>query len=301
MFVLFQARLKNLVFEKKLEGVQLTRENVCSLLEDARRICLTKQFDYAPFDARAIQALAAPHAAQASTLSGLANALSVLKPSEVEGNLRNFLSPEFRTHAGEGSEAAVAVDAKASLPKKRDAMPLAWACFLNAFYEKLFSNETDVSRFTAKSEAGGKCMLAADFESWRVVKKAAAGAELKETFYFLASSFLSIEKKLSELAFDSTMQAQQFSSLVESFLKNFSERKSFSKLQQMLSCVAGEGVEAKISTLSPRKPRLALQLFLDRVFEYSGYAPFATLDALNSAFPELKIPKPRGRVAASKK
>ncbi len=299
MFVLFQARLKNLVFEKKLEGVQLTRENVCSLLEDARRICLAKQFDYAPFNAHAIQALAAPHAVQASTLSGLANALSVLKPSEVEGNLRNFLSPEFRTRAGDGSE--VAVDAEASLPKKRDAMPLAWACFLNAFYEKLFSKETDVSRFTAKSEAGGQCMLAADFESWRIVKKAIAGAEPKETFYFLATSFHSIEKKLSELAFDSTTQAQQFSSLVESFLKNFSERKSFSKLQQMLSRVAGEGMEAKISALSQRKPRLALQLFLDRVFEYSGYAPFATLDALNSAFPELKIPKPRGRVAGSKK
>jgi len=296
MFILFQAHLKDLAFEKKLEGSALTRENVSSLLEDARGISLMKQFDYAPVDARAIRAFAAPRAASASSLAGLASAVGALKPSEVEGNLQKFLSPEFRAPA-----AGDAVDVKASSSaKKRDAMPLAWACFLNAFYEKLFPKETDISKFKGDT-AGGPSMLAADFESWRVVKKAAAGAEAKETFYFLVTSFLSIEKKLSEFAFDSPAQAEQFSSLAESFLKNFGELKSFSKLQQMLSQAAAQGVEAKITALSPRRPRVALQLFIDRLFEYSGYAPFATPDALNAAFPELKIPKPRGRVAGSKK
>ncbi|NYZ77871.1 hypothetical protein H0N96_00525, partial [Candidatus Micrarchaeota archaeon] len=258
-----------------------------------------KQFDYAPLDARAIRAFAAPRAAQATSLSGLASAVGALKPSEVEGNLQKFLAPEFRAP----STGEVVSTAAPSSAKKRDAMPLAWACFLNAFYEKLFPTETDVSRIKGKAAGGaeGPSMLAADSESWRVVKKAAAGAEAKETFYFLVTSFLSIEKKLLELAFDSPAQASEFSSLTESFLKNYGERKSFSKLNQMLSQAAQQGVEAKITALSPRRPRLALQLFLDKVFTYSGYAPFAIPDALNAAFPELKIPKPRGRVAGSKK
>lgn len=294
MFIMFQAHLKDLAFEKKLEGSALTRENILTLLEEARAISLMKQFDYAPIDARAIRAFAAPRVVQASSLAGLASAVSALKPSEVEVNLRNFIAPQFRTQAEVGEAVAV----EASSAKKKDAMPLAWACFLNAFYEKLFSKETDVSKF--KGGASGPCMLAADFDAWLVVKKTAAGAEVKETFYFLVTSFLSIEKKLSEFVFEGA-QAQQFSSLSESFLKNYGKRKSLSKLQQMLSQAAAQGVEAKLAVLSPRKPRLALQLFLDRVFEYSGYAPFATSDALNSAFPELKIPKPRWRVAGGKK
>jgi len=293
--------LKDVAFEKKLEGSALTRENVCSLLEEARAICLSKQSDYAPVDARAIRAFAAPRAAQVNSLSSLANALSVLKPLEVERSLQGFISPEFKALvSGEDSKDGEEVGVNAAFLKKRDATPLAWACFLNVFYEKLFRNEASVSKYAVSNASVGPCMLAVDFDSWRVVKKALAGAEAKEVFYFLATSFLSIDKKLSQFVFDGA-QAQQFSLLSDSFLKNFGERKSFSKLQQMLSRASSEGVEAKLTALSSREPHLALQLFLDRVFEYSGFAPFATVDALNSAFPELKIPKPRGRIAGSKK
>jgi hypothetical protein len=139
-------------------------------------------------------------------------------------------------------------------------------------------------------------LFACDYAGWVAVKKVnPSKAEAKEVLACLAGVFASVDRKIPAFACAGG-DTKAFDSAFEKALTDFPERRNFSKLpaaleaakageKEVLACAVGEGAK-----------RVLREIYFARVFARLGFPPFVSADAIGAVYPELKIPKPRGRM-----
>ncbi len=79
--------------------------------------------------------------------------------------------------------------------------------------------------------------------------------------------------------------------------KTIPQRKALSGLVQALSQTNEKETAAALEKACGKHLRAATDFFYCALFERFGHAPYVTTEMVGRAFPEVKIPKPRGRMA----
>ncbi|MFA5077445.1 MAG: DUF2666 family protein [Candidatus Micrarchaeia archaeon] len=129
----------------------------------------------------------------------------------------------------------------------------------------------------------GQIALIGRYRDWIAIKK--MGVNEKTRDYEVAGILSAISSTLVRKSFDFLEPDRSVESIAASATKG--KRKSFVNLATALRDVSGSmnGDEVRDAYL------------LKCVFENLGFAPYANVEALVPAYPELKVPKPRGRFA----
>lgn len=265
------------------------REMLLNVFYASRKLAL----DYAPLNHSQIASLASKVGA-AKNASELAKLISATKQSVLEAELSKLvvLSPATVALDADGGGAEIA-------PKKQKGAPVefAFSLYFNCLLEKMLPPAV---KLATASKAPSEVKLVANFGGWMAVRKVSIERqERKEVVACCATIFESVRKKLPEF-FCAQGKEGEYNSVVDSFISKFPERKSFSRLPEILS--AAEKEESKIVSLAERgfeKP--LLDAFYCRVFSQVGFPCFVSTDQVSRIYPDLKIPKPRGRMAGSGK
>lgn len=129
----------------------------------------------------------------------------------------------------------------------------------------------------------GQISLIARYKDWISIKK--MGVEGKTQDYEVAGILSAINTTLVKKAFDFLNPDKSVESIAASITKG--KRKSFINLANALKEVSP----------SLTGDRIRDAYLLKCVFENLGFAPYANVEVLSAAYPDLKAPKPRGRVA----
>lgn len=133
----------------------------------------------------------------------------------------------------------------------------------------------------------------ANYKGWQVVKKVRSDALPKEIVAGCAGIFSSSKAK----APDFLSPDGKYNALADAFLAKYPERKSFSRLQEMLA--ASVDVAKQIAALANGNE--LRKLFYYSLFERAGFPCFVSTGQVSGVWPELKIPKPRGNYGGKKK
>ena len=279
-FLLFSANFSDCKYEEKLEDLQ--RDKAFLLVKNARSVCWSKMFDYAPIDKAGIERVAFSYG-KPKSISEIASILSSIKPGVLEGQLRSFVNAKTQAQ----------IDAETLKKPKGDAVDFAFAYFVFCLWKSVFPESV---AFAGKGSPSKKeVRFASNTNGWTAVKKVdLEKAETKEVLFALAGIFTTLNRKLPDFAAD---DAGGFEDFVSSFLDSFPVRKSFAKLPVLLN----EALKSKekISQFGS-SPSLEQSFFL-RCFEHAGFPPFVSLEAIAGVYPELKVPKPRGNFGGKKK
>lgn len=235
-------------------------------------------FDYAPINRKGVELVAQ----RVASLKDLTTFLSQVKPAAIESELARFVLSGKSGEAVEGDETQI----KKSRGNQVD---FALACFLNKLLEGIFGKR----KIPAGKGSGKKeVRFAANYGGWMVVKKVdLTKAEGKEVLACLAGINAVVEKKACELICKNPME---FEKLVQKYAR-YPERKSFGKLVEVLSQIDEKELERELGALF-ENVSLGKEFFLERLLSHFGYPPFVSIEMINENYPELKIPKPRGRV-----
>jgi len=279
-FLLFSANFQDCKYEEKLDD--LKRDKAFSLVKNARSVCWTKMFDYAPIDKAGIERVAFSYG-KPKSVSEIASILSSIKPGVLEGQLRQFVKAKTQEQ----------IDAELLKKPKGDAVDFAFAYFVFCLWKSVFPESV---AFAGNGNPSAKeVRFAASTQGWTAVKKVdLARAEGKEVLFALAGIFTTLNRKLPAFASDNS---DGFESFVSSFLNSFPVRKSFAKLPVLLNEALKN--EDKLPQFGS-SPLLKESFFL-RCFEHAGFPPFVSLEAIAGVYPELKVPKPRGNFGGKKK
>ncbi|MFH1779684.1 MAG: hypothetical protein ABH803_00870 [Candidatus Micrarchaeota archaeon] len=270
-FVLFQAN--NSGFEYNLSASD--EKQVISLLADVRNYFLSSMPIYCPVSADASKIVP-----KVKGVKEIVSFLSSVKPSELEREMAPFVLLKWG-----GIEVT---------PKHASPMDFGWVVLMNSLWKQVVP-----LKFSSKGSCKQKELrLAANYQGWVVVKKVNLEiASRQEVLAFLVGAFNTVDKKLAEYSFSSYFDFEAF---WQSFSSNYSPRKSFVKLSEMLRKAID--LEEDVRKLS--KPGLSdycVQHFYHKIFEFCGYSPFATVEMINNNYPALKIPKPKGNFGKKKK
>ena len=278
-FVLFQAGFPDL--QVSAEARPPARETLEKLAETAVAACRRKMFDYAPIDSAAVAALAARNHPGVNSVSSLAAALLKTKPSAVEGQLLPLCSMPPKP--------ADECDWKKWEERKKGVMEIAFARYLNALYEKAVPPLPVEKGKFAKKEA----RLAANTAGWVAVKKVSLEAAPEEVLAGLAGIHATALRKMGE--------ASGAAPAADGLLKAFPPRNSLGALAQALAAFDEKGARSALETACGKHLRAGEDFLYCSLMERFGHAPFVTTESVGRAFPQLKIPKPRGRIAGAKK
>ena len=254
-----------------------TKETLAKLAQTALATCRKKMFDCAPIESAAIAALALKNSPEVNSIPSLAAALSKAKPSAIEGKLL----PLCRMPPKPADEC----DWKKWGEKKKGIMEIAFARYLNALYEKAIPPIAPERGKFAKKEV----RLAANTAGWIAVKKVSLEATPEEVLACLAGIHATALRKVGE--------ATGALAIVEERLGQFPQRNSFGALAQALSAFDHAGARAALEAACGKHLRAAEDFLYCSFMERFGQAPFVTTEAVGRAFPQLKVPKPRGRIA----
>jgi len=263
-FALFQASFPD--YEYSLELHEPISENdVAKLVSDARTICAQKMFDYAPLDRQKIAELAP----RPKTESQLAQEISSLKPSSLEEKLSAFITEKVPEPTDESK-------AKKAEARKKGLAKIALQYYLKAMLDSALPKPLPKSGKASKKEV----RLAANTDEWKAVKKVATDGSVanKEVAAALAGIHDTLKRKQAELT-------PALSALAE---KLGEPRKSMSALLAALPLAAQAPAEFKREAY-------------EAVMAACGYSPYIDAETVGSAWPELKIPKPRGNFGKKKK
>ncbi len=263
------------------------RETLLSVFYASRKLA----FDYAPLKHLQIASLAGK-AGSAKNAGELSKLISSTKQSQLEAELSNLVEVvETRALVGDdGVEIA---------PKKQKGTPVefAFSLYFNCLLEKMLPPAV---KLVPPQKAPLEVRLVANFGGWMAVRKVSIERqERKEVVACCATIFESVRKKLPEFLCAQGKQ-EEYNSLADSFISQFPERKSFSRLPEIL--LQAQKQEPAIAALAEKgfeKP--LLDAFYCRVFAQVGFPCFVSTDQVSRIYPDLKIPKPRGRVAGSGK
>ncbi|MEM0475401.1 MAG: hypothetical protein QW343_01265 [Candidatus Norongarragalinales archaeon] len=278
MFIQFDSPLKNNEFSLRIENP--SRKQAFEVLAAARATCLAKMFDYAPLDLNGLRGVAAPFAKRVSSLDSLATVLRELRPGTIEEKMQPFVLLKKPT------EEELANGAR----KHDDATAFAWSFFIHSLFEKAFPHP----QFVESKCSSPNFLFAVDLNGWIAVKKVnPAKAEAKEVLACLAGVFTTVDRKIPAFACN---DPTSFYDCFEKALAAFPRRKNFSKLSQALQAAKAAEKDALACAAGDEERLLLREVFYSRVFTRLGFPPFVSLDDFGAVYPELKIPKPCGRI-----
>lgn len=256
-----------------------SKEAAALILRNATAISFEKMFDYAPIDKKSIFELASRDFPSVKTIGDAAKAFSSIKPKELESRLTPFVTEKL---------------SEEEFIEKKRGNPVQFA---QSFYLKcVCRNLYQMPQITYAPPTKERLIkLVANYCGWQVVKKVdLLKAEKKEVLACLAGIYSVSLKKSSEFF---SKDFSGFQNYLDSFLSKFSPRKSFSKASEILSSIEETKFSKDLlSFFEPSNAFIGKEFFLNSCFEYSGVTPFVSIDSINEVYPELKIPKPKGRI-----
>lgn len=268
--------------EVSFECKNPSEKNVADAAFAALEICRQTAFENSPIQLQQIK----PLAGNQRTLSPLQlqAAISAISPSRLEEELRKY---------SEAAKTAEQLDPLAKAPKG-EPVEIAFSAYLGELFDKTFPQEK-VS-WQKKGSSPREIRLVANYAGWMAVKKVnLAVAEKKEVVAGCASIFATTKTKLCAILHP------DFQAFRDAFLAKYPERKSFSRLTEVLS--AAEKELPKISAMAGGDKLLEQRLqklFFYACFERAGFTPFVSTDQVSRIWPELKIPKPKGNFGKKK-
>lgn len=243
-------------------------------------------FDYAPLKRDEIEQFAASQGKIRSVFD-LARVFSSTKSSQLEEKLSAMVDAPAKT-----SDDAVSLEPA----KKQKGSPAEFAfsyyvyCLLSGIF----------ARPQFKPAPAKEIRLVANFGGWTAVRKVSLErGEKKEAVACCAIIFESVRKKLHQYLCAEGKQAE-FDALSSTFFSKFPERKSFARVPEILS-EAEKEIPAIRGLAEKGFEGQLLDLFYSLALERVGYPPFISTDQVSRIYPDLKIPKPRGRTAGAGK
>ena len=281
-FVWFEADFPGAKCSSKLQSPQPGEVGI--LLLTARRIAGDKMYDCAPIDRASIEKAAAKRG-KISDMAKLREVLAAEQPGKLEAELAPFVKLEPITDKNAKSE-----------PNKKE---IAVDYFLHCLFRQVFPQTVKCSGTPKK----GEFRLAANMKDWTLVKKINLAAASKDEVFAglvgIADACLRKEPYFTCNAPDA------FDAYSNQFLSQFSQRKSFGKIADILSKVDEVETKKTLCSLCLNQNHMTsaclMELFYLRIFAFCGYSPYVPLALINDAYPALKIPKPRGNYGRKKK
>lgn len=173
---------------------------------------------------------------------------------------------------------------------KKELLPAAEAKFIctlltkNGVFAKMKSELLRSSIKPQKQELlEGQIALIGRYREWTAIKK--MGVDEKTKDYEIAGILSSINTTIMKKAFDFMKPDRSVEAIADAATKG--KRKSFVNLSEALKQVAQQLTGDKIRDA----------YLLKCVFENLGFAPYANVEVLVPAYPDLKTAKPKGRVS----
>ncbi len=286
LFVQFESPIKGAVYSRRIENP--SRGPALEVLEAARAACLAKMFDFSPLELNGLRGVAAPHAKSVSSLESLCAALRAIKSGQLEEKFGSFVLLKEPT----------ADELAAGARKHDDATAFAWSFVMRELFVKAFPPKPFPQAQGAKC-ASPNFLLASDLNGWVAVKKVnPAKAEAKEVLACLVGVLVSVDRKIPAFACNAQGAdgAKAFDAGFESALAAFPVRKNFSKLPQAIEAAKAAESSVLACAAGENERRLFREIYYSHVFARLGFPPFCSAEDLGAIYPELKIPKPRGRI-----
>lgn len=267
-FVLLSCNFSDLQLHEELRPPNITPDKVSNVLKRAFDAARMKVHDFAPIDKQGIRALAEAHSGKIKSAGDLAAVLQQLKPSQLEATLQPYCREDRKPDR--------IIEKK--LPPLTD---FAVSCYFSGLFEKLHPIRLKPSGKPPQKEF----RFAANYGGWVLVRKVHLdAAERKEVMGCLVATMESTGRKASALP-----EYSQYAPGLEALLSKYPQRKSFAKLPLALE-------EAQAAGLFQVKDEFFPKYALYGIMAHFGYSPYLTSSQVGEAYPELKIPKPRGRL-----
>ena len=266
-------------FSYSLAGEQIKREQAAELLQDAASVCREYCFDYAPFDEAQVKALVKKHP---KSLNELIAVMQGISPGKLEEELKPFL-PVFENEKPD---------------KARGAMNMALSCYFNQLFTTAFKPNSPVGKAGKNS---GESRLVSNFDGWIAIKKSANGAESKEILAGLCGIFVSASKKAQIYSCANPDGISEWSALKAKYIEAIPLRRSFAKLTKALQEIPVREIESTaLKAGGAENKEFLVNEFYSELMARYGYGPVVSLEDIKMTYPELKIPKPRGKVPGMK-
>ncbi|MFH1106289.1 MAG: hypothetical protein V1787_00175 [Candidatus Micrarchaeota archaeon] len=267
-FILFECNLEGASAREELkEG--FSAQQALQAIDNARVAVKRALYNYAPVDLEGIQSLAQQHSAGVKDIKSLAAAIASTKPSQLEAMLQPV------TKDGRPQEYL-------ALKKCDSAVHVAISCYISQLYEKIYP--LPPVRSAGKPAAEG-FKIAASYGKWVLVRKSSQASEAKETFAALAATAETLDRKAAEMREGGPESVQR----LNAFLEARPSRRSLGKIPKMLE-------ELESTGLLDGMPGGLEEYAVAKTLSHCGYAPYCSIELVNGVYPELKIPKPRGRM-----
>lgn len=266
-----------------------SREQSREILLQAFQSCRKLAFDHAPIKLGEVEKFVGRQG-KISSVSKLASAFSSSKPSQLEEKMNEFV--EAAPKKGEGDAAAL------EKVKKEKGYPseFAFSYYVSRLLEEMFSHPP----FSQKPSPTKEIRFVANFGGWMSVRKVnLEKAEKKEVVGCCATIFDSIRRKLPEYLC-AAGKSGEYAAFTGAFLSRFPQRKSFARVPEILLAAGKEEQRVALFAEKGFETQL-LDLFYSSALERVGFPPFVSTSQVSRVYPELKIPKPRGRIAGAGK
>lgn len=280
--LVFNARLpdREYALELRNPSAQQAADALFTITEATRQIA----FEYSPIKWEQVRALCS--APKTLSPSQLVQEISSLNASRLEEKLAAF--------AEKVAVEEVIGDAMAKKPKG-EPLEIAFSAYLATLFDRAFPPEA--IPWQKPSEEKREVRLVANYAGWRAVKKVdVAAAERKEVVAACTGIFERAKAKAS------AAMGSGFEIAASAFLQKFPERKSFSRLSEILQAAERELPEISASAGGSKQLEQRMyKLFFYACFERSGFTPCVSTGEVSRIWPELKIPKPRGNYGGKKK
>ncbi len=266
-FILFEAGLQGVSAREELKA-GFSQDQALGAINSARVAAKKALYRYAPVDYDAIAQISGKRAADVKDLDSLSAAIAAVKPSELESLLTPFVKEDRPQEY--------------LIEKKCDsALHIAICFYFSGLYEKLFP----LPQLPSGKPSSQGFKFAASYNDWVLVRKASAHAEKKEVFACLVATAESLDRKALQLS----AGGQEFLHKLDAFLAARSSRRSVGKIPAFIKELAASGILSGVS-------RQFEEYAVAKAMSHCGYAPYCSVELVNGVYPELKIPKPRGRM-----
>ncbi|MEK6953792.1 MAG: hypothetical protein AABX01_02210 [Candidatus Micrarchaeota archaeon] len=267
-FIMLACGFDDLKHAEQLIGLDLTNPKILSFLDNSFELIRKKAYDFAPIDKAGIAKEAASVASKVNSIPSLISILSTLKPGALESQLLPFCKDDR--------------DPEKVIQKKlAPVTDIAVGYFISQLFGKLFPIKFKAQGSPKKKEF----RFASNYKGWVIIRKANLEvAEKREVLACLVHTLESFERKFRQFH-----PNPAFFTRVDLLLAKYPQRKSFGK---MLLALQEAQLEGLLSQSDPFLNKYALYKILCQL----GYSPILSGQMLERIYPELKIPKPRGRM-----
>ncbi|MFH0971487.1 MAG: hypothetical protein V1835_02870 [Candidatus Micrarchaeota archaeon] len=267
-FVLFSCNLPNLQIHDELAGADLTPQKIRALLENTFEAIRKSLYNYAPIDKAGIAKLAEQNAKKIGKVADFITVLKGIRPSALEEQLKPYFKDDRDPEKVIGKKLAPVTD-------------IALGYYFSVLFERLFPINVQARGKPSKKEF----RFAANCPGWLAVRKVNLEiAEQKEVLACMVHTLGTIDLKLPQYC-----NNPQFFSRLQACLGKYPPRKSFGKLILLLEEMQDAGMFSE-NDLFLRKHALY------KALSQLGYSPCLSGEMIEGIYPELKIPKPRGRM-----